>query len=238
MALPSIATPTYELELPSTKKKIKYRPFLVKEEKVLLLATQSTEPKEVLDAVRQITKSCVLSRIKLESLTSFDLEYLFLKIRAASVGEDVPMKITCLDDNQTKVDYVVDLSTVKVEIPEGHSTKIELTDNVGMIMRYPGMDEFVNYTMLGQTPDDPDEIFGVIAKCIDQIYEGDDVFDESTTTEKEKVHFIESLTQKQFESVQKFFNTMPVLRHKFEITNPNTNVTSSYTLEGLQSFFG
>jgi hypothetical protein len=105
-------------------------------------------------------------------------------------------------------------------------------------MRYPGMDEFVNYTMLGQTPDDPDEIFGVIAKCIDQIYEGDDVFDESTTTEKEKVHFIESLTQKQFESVQKFFNTMPVLRHKFEITNPNTNVTSSYTLEGLQSFFG
>ncbi len=238
MALPSIATPTYELELPSTKKKIKYRPFLVKEEKVLLLATQITEPKEVLDAVRQITKSCVLSRIKLESLTSFDLEYLFLKIRAASVGEDVPMKITCLDDNQTKVDYVVDLSTVKVEIPEGHSTKIELTDNVGMIMRYPGMDEFVNYTMLGQTPDDPDEIFGVIAKCIDQIYEGDDVFDESTTTEKEKVHFIESLTQKQFESVQKFFNTMPVLRHKFEITNPNTNVTSSYTLEGLQSFFG
>jgi hypothetical protein len=238
MALPSIATPTYELELPSTKKKIKYRPFLVKEEKVLLLATQSTEPKEVQDAVRQITKSCVLSRIKLESLTSFDLEYLFLKIRAASVGEDVPMKITCLDDNKTKVDYVVDLSTVKVEIPEGHSNKIELTDNVGMIMRYPGMDEFVNYTMLGQNPDDPDEIFGVIAKCIDQIYEGDEVFDDSTTTEKEKVQFIESLTQKQFEHVQKFFNTMPVLRHRFEITNPNTKVTSSYTLEGLQSFFG
>jgi len=238
MALPSIATPTYELSLPSSKKKIKYRPFLVKEEKILLLATQSEDAKDVEEAVKTIVKSCVLSRIKIDDLTSFDLEYLFLNIRAQSVGEEVAMKITCDDDGTTKVDYTVDLTEVQVTFPKDHSNKIELTDNVGMIMRYPGMKEFVNYTMMGQNPDDPDEIFGVIAKCIDQIYEGDEVYDDSTTTMKEKVQFVEGLTQKQFESVQAFFNTMPTLRHEFKVTNPNTGVESSYTLEGLQSFFG
>ena len=238
MALPSLATPTYETELPSTGKKIKYRPFLVKEEKVLLLATESEDRKEVREAVKTIVKSCVLSRIKVEDLATFDLEFLFLKIRAASVGEDVTMKITCLDDNETRVDYTLDISEVKVTIPEGHDRKIKLTDNVGMIMRYPGLDEFVDLTLLGLDMDDPDKVFETVARCIEQIYEGEEVYDDSTTTFKEKIQFVESLTQKQFESVRKFFTTMPVLRHEFKVTNPNTGVESTYTLEGLQSFFG
>lgn len=238
MALPSLAAPTYETELPSTGKKIKYRPFLVKEEKVLLLATESEDRKEVKDAVKTIVKSCVLSRIKVEDLATFDLEYLFLKIRAASVGEDVIMKITCLDDNETKVDYTLDISDIKVTIPDGHSNKIELTDSVGMIMKYPGLDEFVDLTLMGTELNDPEKVFETIARCIDQIYEGEEVYDDSTTSFKEKMQFVESLTQKQFENVRKFFTTMPVLRHEFSVTNPNTGVESSYTLEGLQSFFG
>lgn len=238
MALPSLATPTYETELPSTGKKIKYRPFLVKEEKILLLATESDDRKEVKEAVKNIIKSCILTRIKIEDLATFDLEYLFLKIRAASVGEDVDMKITCLDDNETRVDYKLDISQVKVTVPEGHDKKIELTDSVGMIMKYPGLDEFVDLTLLGLDMDNPEKVFETVAKCIDQIYEDEEVYDDSTTTLEEKIKFVESLTQKQFESVRKFFTTMPVLRHEFVVTNPKTGVESSYTLEGLQSFFG
>lgn len=238
MALPSIATPTYELTLPSTKKKIKYRPFLVKEEKILLLATQSEDPKEVKQAVKDIVKACVLSRIKLEDLTSFDLEYLFLRIRAVSVGEEVQMKITCNDDNETKVDYTIDLTTIEVDFAEDHSTKIMLTDKLGVIMRYPGMDTFVDLTMIGRDMNNVDEVFSLVADCIEQIFDEEDVYDSSTTTKKEFVQFVESLTQKQFESVQNFFATMPVLRHKFSLTNPNTGVESEYVLEGLQSFFG
>jgi len=238
MSLPSLATPTYETELPSTKKKIKYRPFLVKEEKILLLATESDDRKEVKDAVKSIVKNCVITRIKIEELATFDLEFLFLKIRAASVGEDVDMKITCLDDNETRVDYKLDISEVKVFFPEDQSNKIELTDEVGMIMRYPGLDEFVDLTLLGNELDDPEQVFETVARCIEQIYEGEEVFDESTTTFKEKIQFVESLTQKQFQSVKKFFTNMPVLRHDFKVTNPKTGIESTYTLEGLQSFFG
>ena len=238
MALPSVVTPTYELELPSTKKKIKYRPFLVREEKILLLATQSEDPEEVKRAVKDIVSSCVKSRIKLTDLTTFDLEYLFLKIRSVSVGEEIPMKVTCLDDGETQVDVTIDLSEVNVQFPEGHDPKIMLTDNVGIIMKYPGLEEFVDLTLIGKELEDPDTVFNTVAGCIAQIFEGDEVFDESTTTHKEKVEFIEQLTQKQFESIQKFFVTMPVLKHEFKVVNPKTGVESSYTLEGLQSFFG
>ena len=148
------------------------------------------------------------------------------------------MKITCLDDNETRVDYTLDISDIKVTIPEGHNRKIELTDKVGMIMKYPGLDEFVDLTLMGTELNDPEKVFETIARCIDQIYEGEEVYDDSTTTFKEKMQFVESLTQKQFESVRKFFTTMPVLRHEFKVTNPKTGVESSYTLEGLQSFFG
>jgi len=238
MALPSIATPTFEVELPSNNKKIKYRPFLVKEEKILLLATESEDKDEVKGAVKTIVKNCVQSRIKIEDLTSFDLEYLFLKIRAASVGEDVPMKITCLDDNTTRVDYTVDISKVEVYFPEGHSKKIELTDKVGIIMKYPGLEEFVDFTLLGSDLENPDEVFDTIAGCIEQIYDEEEVYDSTTTTHEEMITFIESLTQKQYEKIRQFFDTMPVLRHQFKVTNPNTGVESEYTLEGLQSFFG
>ncbi len=238
MALPSLATPTYETELPSTGKKIKYRPFLVKEEKVLLLATESDDRKDVKEAVKSIVKSCILSRIKVEDLATFDLEFLFLKIRAASVGEEVTMKITCLDDNETRVDYTLDISNVTVTVPEGHTNKIELTDKVGMIMKYPGLEEFVDLTLMGTDLDEPEKVFETVARCIEQIYEGDEVYDDTTTTFKEKIQFVESLTQKQFENVRKFFTSMPVLRHEFAVTNPKTGVESSYTLEGLQSFFG
>ncbi|CAF34270.1 baseplate hub subunit [Synechococcus phage S-PM2] len=237
MALPSIVTPSYELELPSTKKKIKYRPFLVKEEKILLLATESEEKNEVKEAVKTIVKNCVQSRIKIDELTSFDLEYLFLKIRTASVGEDVPMKITCMDDGETRVDYNVDISKVEVYVPENHTNKIMLTDTVGIIMKYPGLNEFVDITLMGNDIETPDETFEMIADCIDQIFEGEEVFDSTTTSKQEKISFIESLTQKQFEKIKEFFMTMPVLRHEFEVKNPKTGVVSTYTLEGLQSFF-
>ena len=238
MALPSVVTPSYELELPSTKKKVKYRPFLVREEKILLLATQSEDKDEVKRAVKDIVSNCVKSRIKLSELTSFDLEYLFLKIRSVSVGEDIPMKITCLDDNTTVVDYTIDLTDVHVYSPEGHDTKIMLTDTVGLIMGYPGLEEFIDITLIGNEIDDPETVFNMVATCIKQIFEGEEVYDETTTTHKEKVDFIEQLTQKQFESIQKFFKTMPVLRHTFNVVNPTTGVESAYTLEGLASFFG
>ena len=180
----------------------------------------------------------MLSRIKVEDLATFDLEYLFLKIRAASVGEDVTMKITCLDDNETRVDYTLDISQVKVTFLRGHDKKIKLTDNVGMIMKYPGLEEFVDLTLLGIDMDNPEKVFETVARCIEQIYEGMRYMMTATTTFKEKIQFVESLTQKQFESVRKFFTTMPVLRHEFKVTNPKTGVESSYTLEGLQSFFG
>ena len=235
MALPTMDLPTYELVVPSNKKKIKFRPFLVKEEKVLLMALETDEEKNIKDAVLQLLKACISTRIKLENLASFDLEYIFLNIRAVSVGEIVQMNITCQDDEKTQVKYNLNLTDVNVIFPEGHDNKIMLTDDLGVIMKYPSFDGFVE----GQFSQNKEfDVIKVVAESIDQIFQGDEVFDESTTSKKEFVQFVESLTNPQLEKIQAFFETAPRLEHSFKVTNPNTGVESDYTLRGLASFFG
>ena len=236
MALPKLGVPTFELELPSTKKVIKYRPFLVKEEKVLLIALESEDENQIFAAVKDLIKNCVVSRIKVEDLPAFDLEYIFLKVRAAAVGEIVDMNVTCLDDNETQVQAQININDVEVTFPEDHSNKIMLTDNLGIVMKYPGMQRFIESEFL-EKDIKTEEVFDFVADSIEQIFDETDVYDSSTTSKKEFRQFVEGLTTKQFESIQKFYETMPKLQHKFEVTNPNTGVKSDYVIEGLQNFF-
>tara|TARA_B100001287_G_scaffold49871_1_gene38934 strand:+ start:1198 stop:1911 length:714 start_codon:yes stop_codon:yes gene_type:complete len=237
MALPTMDLPTHELEIPSNKKKIKFRPFLVKEEKVLLLALESDDEKNIRDAVLNLLKGCITTRIKLENLATFDLEYIFLNIRAVSVGEVVEINVTCQDDNKTQVKYTLNLTDVRVNFPDGHSNKIMLTDSLGVIMKYPSFDRFVE-NQFAQKDVNEDTVIEIVAESIDQIFDGEEVFDSSTTTPKEFVEFVESLTTQQLEKLQKFFETSPRLEHKFKVKNPNTDVESDYTISGLGSFFG
>ena len=234
MALPKVVAPTYELELPSNGKKIKYRPFLVKEEKVLLIAMDSGDEKQITQATVDVINACVTSRIKIQDLPSFDLEYVFLKIRAASVGEEITVNVVCLDDNKTKVQHTININDVKVFKPKGHTEKVMINKTVGVIMKYPKLDHFIEFGVRGETDMDG---LDIIVGCIDQIFDGEDVTESSDCTTKELKEFIESLTQRQFNKVSKFFETMPKLQHKFDVVNPNTKKSSTYTLEGLQSFF-
>ena len=239
MPLPTLAVPTYELSLPSTGKKVKYRPFLVKEEKVLLLAMESEDEKEVERAVKQTLSACIQTRgVKVDNLASFDLEYLFLKIRSVSAGEDIKMRVTCQDDGETQVTVAIDIEQIEVSKPEGHTRKIMLNDDTGLMMKYPGFRQFVDLTLLNKDLDSTESIFGLVADCIDQVFQGEEVWDASDMKKSEVVTFLEGMTQQQFELVQQFFETMPTLKHEFKATNPNTGVESTYTLEGLQSFFG
>tara|TARA_B100000900_G_scaffold378377_1_gene362510 strand:+ start:1196 stop:1909 length:714 start_codon:yes stop_codon:yes gene_type:complete len=237
MALPQVVLPTYELEIPSNGKKLKYRPFVVKEEKVLLIALETQNEKEIEKAVKSLLKNCIQSRVKLEDLAMFDLEYIFLQIRAVSVGEIVQMSVTCRDDEKTQVKYNLNLTEVEVNKPEGHDPKIMLNDEFGVIMKYPAWSEFISGSIMGQTPS-TDDIVDIIAGCIDQIFDGEDVYDNSTTTKKEFVEFVEGLTNTQFENIQKFFETTPRLEHKFTVTNPNTGKESEFLINGLTNFFG
>ena len=237
MALPTVDLPTHELEIPSNKKKIKFRPFLVKEEKVLLLALESEDDKNIRNAVHNLLKGCISSRIKIDKLATFDLEYIFLNIRAVSVGEVVDINVTCQDDEKTQVKYQLNLTDVNVTFPEGHSNKIMLTDDLGVIMRYPSFNRFVE-NQFAQKEVNEDTVIDIIAESIDQIFQGEEVYDESTTTPKEFIEFVESLTNTQLEKLQTFFETSPRLEHKFKVKNPNTDVESDYTISGLASFFG
>ena len=236
MALPKLGYPTFELELPSTGKTIKYRPFLVKEEKVLLMALESKDEKQVVSAVKDLIKNCVITRIKVDNLPSFDLEYLFLKIRGASIGENIILTVTCLDDNETQVEANININDVEIFKPEGHDKKIMFDENTGLVMKYPSMKEFVDREFL-QKEMKTEDVYGFIADSIDQIFDDEEVYDSSTTTKKEFRTFVDSLTTKQFEKIQKFYETSPKLSHTFKVTNPKTNKESSYTIEGLQSFF-
>ena len=239
MPLPTLSVPTYDVALPSTGKKIRYRPFLVKEEKVLLLAMESEDAKEIETAVKQTLNNCIQTRgVKAESLASFDLEYLFLKIRAVSAGEEIKMKVTCQDDGETQVTVDISIDDIQVFKPEGHDRKIMLTDDVGIVMKYPGFKQFVNITLLNANLDSTDDVFELVADCVDQIFEKEEVWDASDMKRSEVVTFLEGMTQNQFELVQTFFETMPSLKHEFKVINPKTEVESTYTLEGLQSFFG
>jgi len=236
MALPIVGIPTYELNLPSTGKAIKYRPFVVKEEKVLLLALESEDEKEIKNAVKDLIKNCVQTKIKVDDLPSFDLEYIFLRIRAASVSEEITMKVTCRDDNTTEVEVSINLNEVEIFKPEGHTNKIMLDDVTGLVMKYPGMDRFIDSEFLNKDIK-TDEVFNFIADSVDQIFNEEEVWDSSTTSKKEMISFIEGLTAKQFESIQNFYETMPRLLHKFTVINPKTEMESEYTIEGLQNFF-
>ena len=236
MALPKLGYPTFELELPSTGKTVRYRPFLVKEEKVLLLALESKDEKQITSAVKDLIKNCCISRIEVETLPSFDLEYLFLKIRAASIGETITLSVTCQDDDKTVVEHVININEVEVFKPEGHDKKIMFDDESGIIMNYPSMQQFVDREFL-QKDMQTEEVYGFIAGSIEQIFQGEDVYDSSTTSKKEFKDFVDSLTTKQFEKIQQFYSTAPKLQHSFTVVNPNTGVESEFTIEGLQSFF-
>jgi len=237
MALPQVVLPTYELEIPSNGKKIKYRPFVVKEEKLLLLALETNDEKQIEEAVKTTLKGCIQTRVKIENLAIFDLEYIFLQIRAVSVGEIVEMKVTCKDDDTTKVQYNLNLSEVNVIKPEGHSNKIMLSDDMGVIMKYPQWNDFIAGSIMGQSPS-AEGIVEIIADCVDQIFDGEDVYDSSTTSKKEFFQFIENLTNAQFEKIQEFFQSCPRLEHKFTVINPNTGEPSEFVLTGLSNFFG
>ena len=236
MALPQVVLPTYELEVPSTGKKIKYRPFVVKEEKVLLLALESGDDKQIEDATRTLLKNCIQSRVKLEDLAIFDLEYIFLQIRAVSVGEVVEMMLTCEDDGETQIKYNLNLTEVQVIKSEDYSNKIMLSDSMGLIMKYPSFEEFVKVSIIAK--DTSEQVIEIMGKCVDQIFDGEDVYDSSTTSKKEFIQFVEGLTNKQFEKVQEFFSEMPVLKHEIKLKNPNTGVENKFTIQGLSNFFG
>ena len=202
-----------------------------------LLALESDDEKNIRNSVLNLLKSCISTRIKLENLATFDLEYIFLNIRAVSIGEVVEISVTCQDDEKTQVKYSLNLTDVQVNFPDGHSNKIMLTDDTGVMMKYPSFDRFVE-NQFAQKEINEDTVIEIIAESIDQIFQGEEVFDSSTTTPKEFVQFVESLTNAQLEKLQKFFETSPRLEHKFKVKNPNTDVESDYTISGLQAFFG
>jgi len=236
MALPKIATPTYELVIPSTDEKIKYRPFLVKEEKILLLAMESDKKDEIINAIKQIVTECTFGKLKVGRMPMFDVEYLFLNIRAKSVGEISELTLIAPDDKKTHVKVEVDLNKVQVVEEEGHTNKIELTDEMGIYMKYPTVDAFKETGVAEITAAN---MLDVVAVCISQIYDkkGEDIFEAKDSTKKELVEFIEQLNSKQFADVQNFFDTSPKLKHTITIKNPKTKVESKVVLQGLTDFF-
>jgi len=236
MALPKLTTPTYELEVPSTDEKLKYRPFLVREEKILLIALESGESKDIITAIKDIVTECTYGKIDLGKMPMFDVEYIFLQIRSKSVGEVSTLKLLCPDDKETYVNVDIDLSEIMVQVDEGHNPKIELTDEMGMIMTYPTIDSL---SATGVTEITADNMLDVISACILQIYDkkGEEVFETKDQTKKEISEFVESLNTKQFKEVQKFFDTMPKLKHTVELENPKTGVKSEIVLQGLNDFF-
>ena len=237
MALPKLNTPTYELEVPSTDEKIKYRPFLVKEEKILMIAMESKDNTQIVNAVKDIVSACTFDKIDISSMPMFDVEYIFLNIRAKSVGEVSKLRVLCPDDKKTYTNVEVDLTKVNVEIGEGHTNKIELTDDTGMIMTYPTIDSF---TETGITSINAENMIELIGSCVLQIYEdkGEKVYQGKDQTRKELTEFIESMNTAQFKKVQQFFDTMPKLKHTIKVKNPKTKKSSDVTLNGLNDFFG
>ena len=236
MALPKLNTPTYELEVPSTDEKIKYRPFLVKEEKILMMAMESKSNADITQAVKDIVQECTFNKVDISNMPMFDVEYIFLNIRSKSVGEVSKLKILCQDDGKTYADVELDLNEVKVQVGDDHTNKIELTEDMGLIMKYPTIDSF---SETGIRDINPSNMLDVISTCILQIYEknGEKTYDPKDQTKKELTDFIEQLNTKQFKEVQKFFESMPKLKHEITIKNPKTKKESKITLTGLNDFF-
>ena len=238
MPLPKISTPTYELELPSTGKTIRYRPFLVKEEKLLVIALESEDNKQITNAIKAVIKNCILTKdVKVETLPTFDIEYLFLNIRGKSVGEEVEVNIICPDDNETNATVSINLDDIKVQKNEEHTNKIKVDDSIMMEMKYPSLEQFIKTNFDFKNENAMDQSFDLIASCIDKIYTEDEVWSTSDVTKKELNEFLDQMNSSQFKQIEKFFETMPKLSHKITIVNPKTQVESEVVLEGLASFF-
>ena len=239
MPLPKISTPTYELVLPSTEQTVKYRPFLVKEEKVLLIALEGENTKEITNAIKAVIKSCVLTKgIKVEALPTFDIEYLFLNIRGKSVGETIEVNLICPDDGITEVKKEIPIDDIQIQRTDGHSNQIKLDDNIMMEMKYPSLEQFIkNNFDFSDNANQMDQSFELIGTCIDKIYTEEEVWSTADCTKKELTEFLESMNSSQFKEIENFFETMPKLSHSVKITNPKTKKESDVVLEGLASFF-
>ena len=239
MPLPKISAPTYELVLPSSNKKIRYRPFLVREEKILIMALESEDTKQITEAIKTVIHNCIITRgIKVDKLSTFDIEYLFLNVRGKSVGETVEVNVTCPDDGQTKVPVEIDIDAIKIQKNPKHINIIKLDDNLSVQMNYPSLDQFIetNFETDSQNTQ-VDQSLNVIMSCINQVYNEEESWSASDCTKKELKEFVESMNSKQFKDIEAFFETMPKLSHKIKITNPNTKVESEVVIEGLASFF-
>ena len=231
MALPEIATPIYTLTIPSTKKKVKYRPFLVKEQKILILAMENEDQEQILDAITNTIKACLITKVDMATLALFDIEYLFLQIRARSISEEIEMRVTCADDGETTVDVKFMVDDVKVNFPKGHTNIIELDNDLTIEMQYPDLDYFAKINFMDEKVDE----YELVAKCIKRVYVGEDDFTSDSLDESKE--WVEGLTNNQFEKIQSFFETMPTLRHVLKVKNPKTKVVNEVVLEGLSDFF-
>ena len=236
MALPKLDVPIYELVVPSTDEKIKYRPFLIKEEKILLIAMESGANEDIIQAVKQIVSECTFNTLKLGDMPMFDVEYIFLQIRSKSVGEVSKLKVLCKDDGKTYANVEVDLTEIEVQVNDDHTNKIELTDEMGVIMKYPTIDSF---STAGISDITAENMLDVIVACIDKIYDkkGEEVYDSKDSTKKELMDFVEQMNTTQFQDVQAFFDSMPKLRHEITVKNPKTKKENKVTLSGLNDFF-
>lgn len=239
MPLPKITTSQYELVLPSTGKKIKYRPFLVREEKILILALESEDTNQITTAVKQVLKECVIGRVKIEELPSFDIEYLFLNIRGKSVGETVDIIVTCGDDGETQINVSLAIDNIKVQKDPEHTTDLELGEGYTLRMKYPTMGQFIdtNFNVRAGDENEVERSFDIICSCIEQVYNEEDMWSASECSKKELREWVESLTSEQFKKIERFFETMPKLRHEITVMNPNTKKENTVVLEGLSSFF-
>ena len=240
MPLPTIETPTYELKLHSSNKKIRYRPFLVKEEKVLIIALESKDQTAITQAVKEVLKKCVLTKgVDVDNLPTFDIEHIFLNIRAKSIGEDIKLTVTCPDDNETKVSVTIYVDEIKVIKPKGHTKDIVLDDKLTLRMKYPSLNQFIenNFSTDDETETMVDKTFKVVADCMDTIFTGEDAWEAKDYTPQERMDFVEQLNSSQYKKVENFFSTMPKLSHKIEVVNPNTKKKGSVVLEGLVDFF-
>ena len=238
MPLPKISTPTYELELPSTGKTVKYRPFLVKEEKLLVLALESDDSKEITNAIKAVLKDCIQTRgVKVDSLPTFDIEYLFLNIRGKSVGEDIEVSVLCPDDGETYAEVQISIDDIKVTKDKNHSNQIKLDENLMMEMKYPSLDQFVKSNFEFSSDNQVDQSFELIASCIDKVFSADEAWTTDDFTKQEVTEFLEQMNSAQFKEIESFFATMPKLSHEVQVVNPKTKKKSKVTLEGLASFF-
>ncbi len=238
MPLPKISTPTYELELPSTEQSVKYRPFLVKEEKLLVIALETEDVKQITNAIKTVIKNCILTKdIKVETLPTFDIEFLFLNIRGKSVGEELEINITCPDDNETNVIVNINLDEIMIQKNDEHTNKIKIDKSIMMEMKYPSLEQFIKTNFDYKNENVMEQSFDLIASRIDKIYTEEEVWSTSDVTKKELVDFLESMNSSQFKDIEKFFETMPKLSHKIKVINPKTEVETEVVLEGLASFF-